>query len=113
MRPLKKGRVIPVNNSPTDKLGGVPNHRAIISRSRRMKNRFITNVGIWQRASKGGKAKLLYMFERKAVKYRKTFPFFERMNLIAPKIFNTIFKKNLDRAIERTKELILKGKLKI
>lgn len=111
MRPYKKGRVLPTPNSRLNAFGNVPQHRNIISKSRAMKNRFINSTGIFERI-KGGKAKLLYAFEKKAIKYKKTFPFFERMQLIAPKVFDFNFKKNLQQAIDNTKALRLTGKLK-
>ena len=111
MRPFKKGRVLPTRNISTNAFGNIRNHRNIISTLKNKKDHFINSTGIFKRY-KNGTNKLLYLFETRAVKYKKTFPFFERMNLIAPKVFDHHFKKNLQKAIDNTKELIAKGVLR-
>ena len=111
-RPAKKGRVIPVGSAKRDAFGGVPQHRQILKKSRNSTKRFIGKAGIFERV-KGSKPKLLYAFEKQAMKYKKTFPFFERMNLITPKIWDAIFKKNFDKAVKITMDKIKSGALKI
>ena len=111
MRPYKKGRVLPTTNSRLDAFGNVPQHRNIISKSRAMNNRFVTDKGIFQR-KKGGRAKLLYIFEKRALKYKKIFPFYETMIKRSGKIFDYYFKNNLTKAIDKTNELIAKGVLR-
>ncbi len=111
-RPYKKGRVLPTRNVSLNAFGNVRNHRNIISSFRNKKNHFINSTGIFQR-QKDGRAKALYIFEKRAVKYKKTFPFFEIMEKKSGKIFNYFFQKNLQKNIDKTKELLSKGVIKI
>ena len=73
-RPHKKGRVLPTRNISLNAFGNVRNHRNIISTFRNKKNHFINSTGIFKRGKSGNKA--LYIFEKRAVQYKKTFPFF-------------------------------------
>ena len=111
-RPYKKGRVLPTRNVSLNQFGNVRNHRNIISSFRNKKNHFINSTGIFQR-QKDGRAKALYIFEKRAVSYKKTFPFFEIMEKKSKNIFNFFFQKNLQKNIANTKALISKGVLKI
>ena len=111
MRPHTKGRLLPTRGTGLNQFGNIANHKNLIKTFRKKKDHFINKTGIFKRFKRGTN-KLLYLFETRAVKYKKTFPFFERMNLIAPKVFDHHFKKNLQKAIESTKELIAKGVLR-
>ena len=111
-RPYKKGRVLPTRNISLNNFGNVRNHRNIISTFRNKKNHFINSTGIFKR-NKTGKATALYIFEKRAVQYKKTFPFFDIMNKKSINIFNFFFQKNLQKNIAKTNELINKGVLRI
>jgi hypothetical protein len=110
-RPYKKGRVLPTRNVSLNNFGNVRNHRNIISTFRNKKNHFINSTGIFKRDKSGNKA--LYIFEKRAVSYKKTFPFFDIMNKKSINIFNFFFQKNLQKNIAKTTELINKGVLRI
>jgi len=90
-RPYKKGRVLPTRNVSLNNFGNVRNHRNIISTFRNKKNHFINSTGIFKREKSGNKA--LYIFEKRAVQYKKTFPFFDIMNKKSINIFNFFFSK--------------------
>ena len=110
-RPYKKGRVLPTRNITLNAFGNIRNHRNIISTFRNKKNHFINSTGIFKRTKSGNQA--LYIFEKRAVQYKKTFPFFDIMNKKSINIFNFFFQKNLQKNIDKTNELINKGVLRI
>ena len=110
-RPYKKGRVLPTRNVSLNNFGNVRNHRNIISTFRNKKNHFINSTGIFKRDKSGNKA--LYIFEKRSVSYKKTFPFFDIMNKKSINIYNFFFQKNLQKNIAKTTELINKGVLRI
>ena len=107
-RPYKKGRVLPTRNVQLNAYGNVRNHRNIISQFRNKKNHFINSTGIFKR-SKSGQATALYIFEKIAVSYKKSFPFFEIVEKKSLKLFDHYFAKNLKKNIAKTKELMAKG----
>ena len=111
-RPYKKGRVLPTRNISLNNFGNIRNHRNIISTFRNKKNHFINSTGIFKR-NKSGRATALYIFEKRNVTYKKTFPFFEIMEKKSGNIFNFFFQKNLKKNIDKTTELISKGVIKI
>ena len=106
-RPYKKGRVLPTRNISLNNFGNIRNHRNIISTFRNKKNHFINSTGIFKRQKNGNKA--LYIFEKRAVQYKKTFPFFDIMIKKSSRIFDHFFQKNLVKNINNTVELINKG----
>ena len=106
-RPYKKGRVLPTRNISLNNFGNIRNHRNIISTFRNKKNHFINSTGIFKRQKNGNKA--LYIFEKRAVQYKKTFPFFDIMIKKSSRIFDHFFQKNLQKNINNTQELINKG----
>lgn len=108
MRPFKQGRVLPTRNSKLNAFGNITNHRQIISKSKSMKNRFVRSKGIYQK-TKGGIPKLLFVFEKRAVKYKKIFPFYEIMQKKSSRFFDHYFKKNLKKVVDAEKLLIAKG----
>ena len=110
-RPYKKGRVLPTRNITLNNFGNIRNHRNIISTFRNKKNHFINSTGIFKRTKSGNQA--LYIFEKRAVQYKKTFPFFDIMNKKSINIFNFFFQKNLQKNIDKTNELINKGVLRL
>ena len=110
-RPYKKGRVLPTRNITLNAFGNIRNHRNIISTFRNKKNHFINSTGIFKRTKSGNQA--LYIFEKRAVQYKKTFPFFDIMNKKSINIFNFFFQKNLQKNIAKTNELINSGVLRI
>ena len=71
------------------------------------KNHFINSTGIFKRTKSGNQA--LYIFEKRAVQYKKTFPFFDIMIKKSSRIFDHFFQKNLQKNINNTQELINKG----
>ena len=107
-RPHKSGRVLPTRNISLNKFGNVINHRNIISTFRKKKNHFINSTGIFKR-NKTGKATALYIFEKRAVPYKKTFPFFEIMIKRSGNIFDYNFKRTLQFTVDREQSLINKG----
>ena len=111
-RPKKSGRVLPTRNISLNNFGNIRNHRNIISTFRNKKNHFINSTGIFKR-NKTGKATALYIFEKRAIQYKKTFPFFDIMQKKSVRIFDHFFKKNLQKNIDKTTELISKGVIKI
>ena len=106
-RPYKKGRVLPTRNITLNAFGNIRNHRNIISTFRNKKNHFINSTGIFKRTKSGNQA--LYIFEKRAVQYKKTFPFFDIMIKKSSRIFDHFFQKNLVKNINNTVELINKG----
>jgi len=110
-RPYKSGRVLPTRNISLNNFGNIRNHRNIISTFRNKKNHFINSTGIFKRTKSGNQA--LYIFEKRAVQYKKTFPFFDIMNKKSINIFNFFFQKNLQKNIDKTNELINKGVLRL
>ena len=106
-RPYKKGRVLPTRNISLNNFGNIRNHRNIISTFRNKKNHFINSTGIFKRTKSGNQA--LYIFEKRNVQYKKTFPFFDIMIKKSSRIFDHFFQKNLQKNINNTQELINKG----
>ena len=79
----------------------------LVKNSENKKNHFINSTGIFKRQKNGNKA--LYIFEKRAVQYKKTFPFFDIMIKKSSRIFDHFFQKNLVKNINNTVELISKG----
>ena len=96
-RPYKKGRVLPTRNVSLNAFGNVRNHRNIISSFRNKKNHFINSTGIFQR-QKDGRAKALYIFEKRAVNIKRLFRFLKLVKR-SQKIFNFFFFKRTCKKI--------------